>query len=103
VFESTFCRKVFYGTDEKPMIDKLTQIYKHAGTGRAASSLFKNSFNIDRDIDFITDDNPAAVHCILPADSKVLTIDLTGRQKPARVLGPLSTPSSHQGVSNCPR
>ena len=43
-----------------------------------ASRVFKYRFNIDGDIDFVPDDNPAAVHCILPANSKVLTIDLSG-------------------------
>src|SRR5712671_7247870 len=39
------------------------------------STTFKYGFNIDRDIDFITHDNPASVHRILPADAKVLAID----------------------------
>lgn len=45
------------------------------------SSVFQYRFNIDGDIDLVPDDNPAAVHCVLPTDSKVLTIDLGGSYK----------------------
>ena len=34
------------------------------------SSVFQNRFNIDDDIDLIPDDNPAAVHCVLPLTLK---------------------------------
>jgi len=39
--------------------------------------VFQYFFNIDRDIDFIAHNDTAAVDCILPTDSKVLTIDLS--------------------------
>ena len=40
------------------------------------ASIFKYGLNIDDDIDFIPHDNPAAVQSALPADAKVLAIDL---------------------------
>src|SRR5258708_6151673 len=46
-----------------------------------ARFLFQDRFSVDGDIDFITDNDSAAVHCILPTNSKVLAIDLSGSQK----------------------
>src|SRR5258708_12321896 len=43
--------------------------------------LFQDRFNVNGDIDFITDNDSAAVNCILPTNSKVVAIDLSGSQK----------------------
>src|SRR5437773_313563 len=53
------------------------------------SSVFQNRFNIDGDIDLVSDDNPAAVHCVLPTDSKVLTIDPGSGYKTRACFRPL--------------
>jgi len=48
-------------------------------------------------------DDAAFVHFVVPTYPEVMPTDCGLGDKPARVLGPLSTPSFHQGVSHCPR
>src|SRR2546425_6205201 len=42
-----------------------------------SSLVFQNCFPIDGDIDFISDYDAAAIHHVLPANAKILTIDLS--------------------------
>src|SRR2546428_3681054 len=41
-----------------------------------SSLVFQNRFHIDGDVDLIPDYDAAAIHHVLPANAKILTIDL---------------------------
>src|SRR5260370_23276506 len=54
-----------------------------------SSLVFQNRYDVDGDIDFIPDNDTAAIHRILPANLKVLTIDFSGRYKTRAHFRPL--------------
>ncbi len=64
---------------QQPQVFATVQTDYVKETGRTALNVFKYGFHIDGDIYFIAHDDSAAIHRILPTDSKVLSIDLSGR------------------------
>src|SRR5262249_17415435 len=59
------------------------------GLEPSTSSLFEHRFDIDSDVNFITNHNPAAIHWVLPTNAKVLSINLRSSDKTRPRLRPL--------------
>jgi hypothetical protein len=74
------CRSFYlwFRTKMRPRIPNNEKVFLGCIQALIRGYVFKYRFNIDDDIYFITDENTAAIHCILPTDSKILTIDPRG-------------------------